>query len=269
MQLHFVRVPLSLNALARWAGERGWVQGRTRTFDEGRALHHLLDETFGRGALRPFRLLVPPRRVDGNLYGYSGNDHEILRAAMRKFALPEHLTVLRQERLVSKLMPNKWDIGQRLGFDVRVRPVRRLHTDLVTPRGRFGAGAELDAFLLEALRRYSVDRKGMAASDRSREAVYLDWLTERLAPAARVDRAATKLVQYQRTLVTRPQHVRAGSDRRGDRGLEGPDATFHGTLTVTQPTAFADILLRGVGRHRAFGYGMLLLRPPQRSLPIL
>lgn len=269
MQFYFVRVPLSLNALARWAGERGWVQGRARTFDEGRALHHLLDETFGRGTLRPFRLLVPPRRVDGNLYAYSGNDHEMLRAAMRKFALPEHLTVLRQERLVSKLMPNKWDSGQRLGFDVRVRPVRRLHTDLVTPRGRFGAGAELDAFLLEALRRYSVDRTGMAASGRSREAVYLDWLTERLAPAARVDRAATKLAQFQRTLVTRSRHVRVGSDRRRDRGLEGPDATFHGTLIVTQPTAFADILLRGVGRHRAFGYGMLLLRPPPRSLPIL
>ena len=267
MQLYFVRVPVSLNALARWAGERGWVQGRARTFDEGRALHHLLDETFGPGTLRPFRLLVPPRRADGNLYAYSANDQMVLHEAMQMYAPPEHLTVLRPERLASKSMPNDWKAGQRLGFDVRVRPVRRLKTDLVASQGRFDAGAELDAFLLEALRHYPADRKGMTASNRSREAVYLDWLKERLAPAARIDRA-TRLVQFQRTLVTRPRHAHNGSSRNGDRGLEGPDATFHGTLTVIQPTAFADILLRGVGRHRAFGYGMLLLRSPQRRLPI-
>ena len=269
MQLHFVRVPISLNALARWAGERGWVQGRARTFDEGRALHHLLAETFGPGTLRPFRLLVPPRRVDGNLYAYSANDQVVLSEAMRMYAPPEHFTVLRPERLASKSMPKDWTAGQRLGFDVRVRPVRRLKTDLVAPWGRFRVGAELDAFLVEALRHHPADCKGMAASERSREAVYLDWLTDRLAPAARVDRAATKLVQFQRTLVTRRRHARGGSDRRGDRGFEGPDATFHGTLTVAEPTAFAEILLRGVGRHRAFGYGMLLLRPPQRRVPIL
>ena len=45
-------------------------------------------------------------------------------------------------------------------------------------------------------------------------------------------------------------------------GLEGPDATVHGTMTVTDPTAFARLLAHGVGRHRAYGYGMLLLRPP-------
>lgn len=236
------------------------------TFDEGRALHHLLDETFGPGTLRPFRLLVPPRSTEGNLYAYSLIDHKQLRTAMQKLALPDHLAILRQERLASKLMPDNWSIGQRLGFDVRVRPVRRLHADVTTTQGRFRAGAELDAFLREALRRYPDDHAGMATSGRSREVVYLDWLTERLAPAALIDRDETKLVQFQRRLAARPRHVR--SDGRGDRGLEGPDATFHGTLTVTQPNAFAEILVHGVGRHRAFGYGMLLLRSPQRAKTI-
>jgi len=31
---------------------------------------------------------------------------------------------------------------------------------------------------------------------------------------------------------------------------------------VRDPTGFAALLARGVGRHRAFGFGMLLLRPP-------
>ena len=36
---------------------------------------------------------------------------------------------------------------------------------------------------------------------------------------------------------------------------------MRGILAITDPTAFADLLARGVGRHRAYGYGMLLLRP--------
>jgi CRISPR system Cascade subunit CasE len=47
---------------------------------------------------------------------------------------------------------------------------------------------------------------------------------------------------------------------RGGAVSEGPEATFHGTLEITDPVRFADLLARGVGRHRAYGYGMLLLR---------
>jgi CRISPR system Cascade subunit CasE len=34
-----------------------------------------------------------------------------------------------------------------------------------------------------------------------------------------------------------------------------------GILEVTGGEAFARLLARGVGRHRAFGFGMLLLKP--------
>ena len=256
-QLHLVRIPLSVNSLGRWAGERGWVRGRALAFDEGRALHHLVDETFGPGALRPFRLLVPPRNIEGNLYSYSAHGHEDLVSAMQKLALPEHLAVLRPERVASKLLPVDWSVGERLGFDVRVRPVRRLRSDLATPLGNFRSGAELDAYLWEAVRNHPTDRTGLARNNRSRDSVYLDWLDERLASAARIDRAATRVVRYQRTIVD-----------RGARALEGPDVTFHGVLTVTQQDTFTKMLAHGVGRHRAFGFGMLLLRPPQRAAPL-
>jgi CRISPR system Cascade subunit CasE len=36
---------------------------------------------------------------------------------------------------------------------------------------------------------------------------------------------------------------------------------FDGALEVTEPGTFASSLTRGIGRHRAFGFGMLLLRP--------
>ena len=49
--------------------------------------------------------------------------------------------------------------------------------------------------------------------------------------------------------------------QRGSKRLEGPDVTFHGELIVTDAVAFAKNLTAGVGRHTAYGYGMLLLRP--------
>ena len=259
--LHLIRAQVSTPALTRWARERGWVrrrQGGVAAFDEGRALHHMLNEVFGPGALRPFRLLVPPRRAGGSLYGYSTLDAETLREAAHTHAAPEHLCVMPPDHLESKPMPGHWRTGQRLGFDLRARPVRRLAGTVELPSGeRMAKGAEVDAFLLEALRRYPGDSRGMENAKRTREAVYLDWLAERTSAAATLDPSTCRLVRFRR--------IRVARGRSG--GPEGPDATIHGTLTVTDPTAFAALLARGVGRHRAYGYGMLLLRPPNRPAP--
>jgi CRISPR system Cascade subunit CasE len=43
--------------------------------------------------------------------------------------------------------------------------------------------------------------------------------------------------------------------------ITGPDAVFKGEIQVTDGEAFARLVTRGVGRHRAFGFGMLLLKP--------
>ncbi len=259
-RLHLIRVPISTRNLAQWAGERGWVQryGGRASFDEGRALHHLLDEVFGAGVLRPFRLLVPPRRAEGNLYGYSGLGAEVLGEAACAHALPDHLCVIPADRLESKPMPEKWKVNQRIGFDLRTRPVRRVANPIELPSGeKVGKGAEMDAFLLEALREFPDDPRGMQNANRSREAVYLDWLAEKMAPAANVDLRTSRLARFNRNRVARGERA----------GLEGPDATIQGTLTVTDPAAFSELLSRGIGRHRAYGYGMVLLRPPNRCSP--
>ena len=253
--LFLIRVPVAVNGLARWAGERGWIRRRHRDvgFDEGYALHHLVDEVFGPGVLRPFRLLVAPRGTTGNLYGYCENAGADLQDASRTHALPEHLRVLKIDRLEGKVMPTAWKAGQRIGFDLRVRPVRRLKINLETGKEPFRAGVELDAFLVEALRRHPDDPEGMLENARAREEVYRDWLAERLAPVAELDRNATCLARFQRSRIS-----------RGGAGPEGPDATLHGVLKVNEPSRFSELLARGVGRHRAYGYGMLLLRPASR-----
>lgn len=255
MTLNLVRVPLDTNRLARWAKTRGWVRhkGHHTAFDEGRALHHLVTEALGPGVFRAFRLLVASRQTVGNLYAYSPLDADALRTATNAHALPEHLCVLRPEQFESKPMPSAWRAGQRLGFDVRTRPVRRLRTELAGPQGKFRQGAEVDAFLVHALRQ----SPGVAADDAEtdkRESIYLGWLAEQLSSAATLVPERSRLARFRRVRIART-----------GQGPEGPDATIHGDLIVADPSKFSDLLARGVGRHRAYGYGMLLLRPPNRQ----
>jgi CRISPR system Cascade subunit CasE len=243
MSLHLVEIPLTIKRLHQWAAQREF--GGYGAYDEGLALHHLLGETFGPGVLQPFRLLIAPRARQGTLYGYAAQDADTLRAQARAVISPAAQQVLALDRLRSCPRPiDTWRKGLRLGFDLRARPVVRLLRAIESPGGSFRKGAEVDAFLPQALGE---------GETRERETVYLDWLDARLGVAASLERDTTHLAAFRRSRV-----------RRGGRGIEGPDATFHGTLSVNDPVAFAQILARGVGRHRAYGYGMLLLRPPQR-----
>ena len=252
MTLHLVRVPLDTSKLARWAHVRGWVRrkGHHTTFDEGRALHHLITEALGPGTFRTFRLLVASRKTLGNLYAYSLSDAEALRSLAAAQALPEHLALLCPQQIESKPMPSNWREGQQLGFDVRTRPVRRLHRELKSPYGRFRQGAEIDAFLVHALRH---PPDATDAGTGKRESIYLGWLAEQISPAATLVRERSRLARFRRVRVART-----------GQGPEGPDATIHGNLIITDAAKFAALLARGAGRHRAYGYGMLLLRPPNR-----
>ena len=86
---------------------------------------------------------------------------------------------------------------------------------------------------------------------RTRENVYVEWLSARFARGgARLEEA--RLRSFQRVRVVRKLRKHAP---------EGPDAVMQGTLEVTDPEEFAKLVADGVGRHRAYGYGMLLLRP--------
>lgn len=239
MSLHLIEMPLSLPALNRWAGSRNLSRG---AFDEGLALHHLLGEAFGPAELQPFRLLVAPRALRGTLYAYASRPAPDLKRDAGAVIGPSHADVIALDALRSLPRPvDAWRSGQRLGFDLRLRPVVRLASAVEG----FPKGAEIDAFLAEGIR---------TGASRPREAVYLDWLSQRLASAAELDPASSRLHAFQRSTVT-----------RNGRWLEGPDAIIHGTLTITRPAAFAELLARGIGRHRSYGYGMLLLRPPQRG----
>lgn len=250
MTLHLVRLSVDLDALARAADQRGWTAGRRLAFDEGAALHHLLTETFGRGVLQPFRLSVAPRRARGSLYAYTETEPASLSETAAMAAMPEVVAALSPTLFQAKAMPTGFSVGRCVGFDVRICPTTRLLKDIPAvdgSRDSIAKGAEIDTFLAEALRHE--DRDHMTTIGRTREAVYCDWLAERLAGIAKLEKA--RLASFRRR-----------TSARGGKAFETPDAVLHGTLSIEDPDRFVERLTKGVGRHRAYGYGMLLLRPP-------
>lgn len=248
--LRMIRATVDIRAFHQWAGSR---MMRQSAFDPGYALHCLLTETFGDLAPKPFRLIVPRSKGvrHGALYGYCDADAYELRQESAICADPLQARILPASRIDSKPMPTEWRVGKRLGFETLIRPVVRCRNSERDPESNRKDCSERDVFL------HSVELQKSQSEDEdaqlSREAVYSDWLAAQLLRhgGARLEGSAV-MKSFQRTRVIR---------NRDRRSIEGPEAVMRGILTITDADAFNALLARGIGRHRAYGYGMLLLRP--------
>lgn len=248
VSLHLLHTRPDARLLAAWVA-RHHARHERHPSDLGDALHGLLRAAFGDVAPQPFRYLDERQ----GLLAYTPLDADAMRAQV---ALADPLAAQtlglgasdRHEGYRLRPFPTRWPAGQVLGFQVRLRPTVR------------AAKGERDAFL------HAVERAEGAPLQR--EAVYAQWLREHLAPREGTAREAWQgavellddvhLVAYQRQQIVRRTQAPAGEARRG-RVIEGPDAVLKGHMRVLDTLAFAQLLARGVGRHRAFGFGMLLL----------
>lgn len=247
--LHLVRLAVDASKLYAFARKS---RAAARDYDVGYALHAALTALFDHGAPenarvapRPFHIVNPAApRLD--VLGYSGLDHVALADRARTFGDPFAWGVCDLDGMASKPMPSVFEAGKRLGFAVRVCPIRRVKKRGPMQRDQ----AEVDAFLAKS---WAVCQE--VKLDRGE--VYRAWLDEQVAKedAARVLDASMTRFQLDRF------HRRTqGAERKGHRS-ERPDVAFEGELEVVNPESFARRLARGVGRHRSFGFGMLLLRP--------
>lgn len=239
MTLHMIKLVPDVPRLIRWAeGQR--LLDRTHEDDLGYALHAALRTAFADLAPRPFAL-VTERVRSPELLGYTTHDADALRNHALNFADPEIPSVIGLPSLAGKPMPDTFTIGRRLGFTLRARPTIRIDRD-----GDRTRVAERDA--------YREPPPDAADDGPTRGEVYQAWLTTRLeAGGAAVERLM--LERFCRSFT-----LRRDKSRRL-RAVEGPDASLSGVLVVKEPEKFAGLLAHGVGRHAAFGYGMLLLRP--------
>lgn len=250
MSLHMLSFRPDLGRLMRLAHrERLLPTGD----DLGYAVHAVFTASFGDVAPKPFALLLPGEPGGGpagRLLAYSTRPLDELLERAAAFADPAFSAPLMLEEAEAKTMPARFAEGMRLGFRVRLRPVVR------TGKPPSGAGDQAKARERDV---YDGPAEGESAIA-TRGRVYLSWLEQRLAETAgaRLEQAALQSFRQTR-LLTRD---RAGEAPRS-RVSTGPDAVMHGILAVTDPDTFAVGLARGIGRHRAFGFGMLLLTPPR------
>ena len=240
MTLHLLQFRPDMALLARWASAEG-VLPRDGDDDMGYPIHAVLAAVFADLRPQPFMLHVHPKRP-ATLLAYSAHDAPVLRDQAATFALPEAVAAVGLESLAAKALPERFTAGRRLGFSVRVRPTVRTDRD-----GERDAVREIDAFLSAVSG--TEQGEGPARAD-----VYKDWLAHKFTEGG-VEAHAMSMTAFSLSSV-----YRRGAGRRLSRQI-GPDATFTGVLTVRDSDRFSTLLERGVGRHRAFGFGMLLLRP--------
>ena len=215
-------------------------------FDPGYMVHVLLKGLFGDLAPAVF---FQDRR---GILGYAPADEGTLRRCAQETALPEVFSAVEWSQFASKQMPESWPSGHRLGFKVRVCPVVR------GPKGHGSAPGvqarkedpEVDAYLACLWRDPTCP---------AREEVYREWLEGQFRQHGGTVLESARMTAFQLTrLLRRTQDVGEG---RTARGLTRPDATFEGCLQIESSEMFKQMLARGLGRHRAFGFGLLLLRP--------
>ncbi len=241
--LYMVQMELDETALVRFLNTGGL--NLTQDEDLGYGLHAWLAASFGPLAPKPFRL-VAPRHYEhrARLLAYASCDGDALREQAELFALPAAQAVCDLTAgLATAVLPttDRFAVGRRLGFEVLCCPVARRAAD----------GRERDVFL------HAADHAGDGVPiDRSR--IYVDWLSRQLEPGASLEEA--RMEEFALVSQLRQRHGDGREGRRKTR-LTRPRVLLRGTLAIRDSQAFRETLRRGVGRHRAFGYGMLLLRP--------
>lgn len=233
---HLIHLRPNLNRLLPWAQRQGLIPDRGQG-DLGYAFHAALRAAFAELAPQPFSY-----RAGQGLLAYS-TQAEAMQEAVA-LTTPEVADMLgldattQSPGLLIRPFPQSWKAGQLLAFEVRARPVVRKDDK------------ELDAFLSAVQR--------MPDAVLLREAVYADWLKRQFEGAA--DLHEVGMTEFKLSTVLRRGALQA-EGARPKRPVQGPDAVFTGVLQVCDSDAFAALVARGIGRHRAFGFGMLLLKP--------
>lgn len=242
--LHLVKIPLRAEKMAAIALH---LKIAIRDLDDGYLAHCILRKLWQDHAPAPFALRGRGRSID--VWGYTKSDAAALISHARGFGDPALLGAIDDiEAIASKPMP-RFAEGQRVGFHLRACPIVRLSK----PRGGHRAGAEIDAFLAQCLK---VGRDVAV----SREEVYRDWLRTRLmdSSASGISVERIKIAGFARERLTRRTH----SETREAKRIERTDVRFEGELVVSAGDRFLKQIARGIGRHRAFGFGALFLVPP-------
>lgn len=234
--LHLLDLRVDPRALLRF-GQAAHLEPPTLHTDGTYRLHAWLRALLGDTA-PPVWAVVPDPSGSVRVLAYSWSDAAALMTQVVQADRVAQAALLVPVR--SRPLPT-WTPGQTVNFDLTTIPTVR----------RSGNHRERDPYLTE----------GSPDPTRTREMVYTAWLAQRLARISALEVSRLHLQHY--TLVRawrRTQHTSTHRDRIG-QVVTHPAATFHGTLVIKDPVGMTALLAHGIGRHQAFGAGMLRLLP--------
>ncbi len=191
------------------------------------------DASEGRQLIKPWYY----GRIKGGtvpVRGYSTMCADQLRWQMQQFGDPEAVSMVDPRSICSKPMARYW--SPRVGFSV-----------VANPRDNYyEARTKLDPSM-------------------SREEVYVEWLSNQLGRTAeRATGSGAKLIEATMISARRLMATRCGAEGRREgeqerKEYETPIETIEltGTLEIESSRVFSEFLLGGIGKNKAFGYGML------------
>jgi CRISPR associated protein. len=235
-----IQCTLDPKAFMAFAHEQGLDPARGE-LDLGYLGHAWLKAAFGNLAPRPWRLFMPKRskaRQPSRILAYSHYSHDALADHMARFTTPAVAAVCPPEAVLSKAMPQDWPTDQRYAFESVCCPVGR----------KAQTGREKDLFLIEA------DHAPEGRLNRAH--IYQHWFKTQAESVDGIQIANVILAGFRLAGISRKAH----ETPRKSRSLRRPYAEFRGVLQAADGTSLLSLLQRGIGRHRAFGFGMVLIR---------
>lgn len=230
--LYMIEMPFSPSSLISFLQ----LQGHNTHKDEnlGYGVHAWLSAAFGPLRPKPFRLFMDKERP-ARILAYSQYTSSDLKNHLKEFGTPSVLNVCEPESIASKTMPKSlWRKNRQFSFEVLICPISR------------NENVEKDVYL-----RYIENEGEDTKLDRG--AVYANWLGRQLNGGATINTISLesfRLVNYYR-----------GKSTLKKAKFIKPEALMRGTMRITDEKVIQQKITRGIGRHRAFGYGMLLLGP--------
>lgn len=134
--------------------------------------------------------------------------------------------------------------GDRLGFVLRANPV------VAVPRPGQKRGPRADAIMHAKSKLTLAQRKAFTSANAS--AVAVEWLAKRgLANGFDLDTSVTSAEGYQQLRI---------AHKVGERPIQFSQIELSGALTVRDPSLMLSALTKGIGKARAYGCGLMLVR---------
>ena len=229
MSLYLLQADIDMRNLATWSNAQGHPDG-------DRAAHALIYRTFGKDDV-PRAFIVNEdagyRKQKATLLAYTGYDADQLQEIARRNQDLSTAGVMSPLTFRTNELPERWREGTAVAIEVRLVPTYRSQSSKTE---------------------YDVHRRHDAAD--TPQETYCRWATELLTRKAGVEPAehTVHVTKYRRREVQR---------QWGQRTMTMPDVTVRASCILRDTETWEKALRLGVGRHKSFGYGMLLVRPVQ------